>query len=213
MARIKNSMFKQLSGTLGDIIFYSRSGRIYARRRPQYIRDAKTPLQQQQRMRMRDVIAFYKVIKNSPLLPIWQQMGQEQGMSGMNLFIKMNIAAFAGEGRVTDYGKLHFSCGRLPQGDRFQACWKASESVIEVSWENKSILPLRRLSDRFMAVVVFENNELRFFTPPEGNYQRKDCHTRIVVQESHLSPYKIYCFFAANNSKAYSGDVCCLLKK
>lgn len=66
MARIKNSMFKQLSGTLGDIIFYSRSGRIYARRRPQYIRDAKTPLQQQQRMRMRDVIASTRSSKIVP---------------------------------------------------------------------------------------------------------------------------------------------------
>ena len=121
MAHIKNGLFTQVKGRLRDLIFFTRRGHTYARSRPKEMSNPNTPLQQLQRNRMRDVVAFYMVVRQSPLLVVWQRAGNEKGMSRMNLFVKLNIAAFDGNGRVTDYEKLHFSYGSLPQGDCFRA--------------------------------------------------------------------------------------------
>ena len=67
MASVKNGLSENIKGRLGNVIFYSRLGRTYARLRPPKGHDPCTVLQQQQRSRMKDVTLFYKVVRQSPL--------------------------------------------------------------------------------------------------------------------------------------------------
>lgn len=209
MVYIKNGLFAQAKGRLRDLVFFTRAGRTYARSRPGAVRNPQTPLQLQQRSRMKDVVAFYMVVKQSPLARLWQLAGHERGMSRMNLFVKLNIGAFSGNGRVTDDGKLHFSCGSLPQGDCFQAAWQAADRTIHIHWKNKTLLSKGRYADRFMAVVLFEDDGFAVFPGGEEDYRRVDGHACVCLPEGSLTPRGVYCFFAAADGKAYSDDVCC----
>ena len=171
--------------------------------------DPCTVLQQQQRSRMKDVTLFYKVVRQSPLAGIWRQAAYAQGMTGINLFVKSNIAAFSGNGRVTDYEKLHFSFGGLPQGDCFRVVGGSSGISLDIYWENATLLNEGRCADRFMAVVLFENDEFIAYTDLGSIYPRSGCHALIRLPEGYPRPRRVYCFFAAVNGKDYSGDVCC----
>ena len=210
MAHIKNGLFTQMKGRLRDLIFFNRRGRTYARSRPKQMSNPDTPLQRLQRNRMRDVVAFYMVVRQSPLLAVWQRAGNERGMSRMNLFVKLNIAAFDGNGRVTDYEKLHFSYGSLPRGDCFQAVWQPSDSTIGISWDNATLLNEKRYADRFMAVVLYEDDGVTVFAGGEG-YNRRDGRACLCLPESPLPPAGVYCFFASADGRAYSADVYCRL--
>lgn len=209
MVCFKNGLFAQIKGRLRGLVFYTRAGRTYARSRPGTVHNPKTPLQQQQRNRMRDVVAFYTVVKQSPLLSAWQQAGREKGMTGMNYFVKLNISAFSGDGGVTDYRKLHFCSGSLPQGDLYNVVYKVSERTVDIHWNNETLLNEVRYTDRFMAVVLYENDGFIVFADVGEDYRRKDCHACIHLPEDIPPPLRVYCFFAAANGKAYSDDVCC----
>ena len=89
MASVKNGLSENIKGRLGNVIFYSRLGRTYSRLRPPKGHDPCTVLQQQQRSRMKDVTLFYKVVRQSPLAGIWRQAAYAQGMTGINLFVKI----------------------------------------------------------------------------------------------------------------------------
>lgn len=189
MASVKNGLSENIKGRLGNVIFYSRLGRTYARLRPPKGHDPCTVLQQQQRSRMKDVTLFYKVVRQSPLAGIWRQAAYAQGMTGINLFVKSNIAAFSGNGRVTDYEKLHFSFGGLPQGDCFRVVGGNSGISLDIYWENATLLNEGRCADRFMAVVLFENDEFIAYTDLGSIYPRSGCHALIRLPEvSPASP-------------------------
>lgn len=209
MARIKNSLCENIRGHWGNMIFYSYLGHTYMRSYPKKVHNPRTPLQQQQRNRMRDVTIFYKIVNQSPLARVWHQAGYVQGMKGPNLFVRLNIAAFSGNGRVTDYDKLHFSYGLLPQSDCFRVVYRNSGTSMDISWENTSLLNKERYMDLFMAVVLFENNEFIAFTNLESVYQRADCHARLHLPEDNSRPCRVYCFFASADGNNYSCDVCC----
>lgn len=212
MASIKNGLGENIKGRLGNLIFYSRFGRTYARIRPPEVHDPCTVLQQQQRSRMKDVTVFYKIVRQSPLAAIWRQTAYLQGMTGINLFVKSNIAAFSGNGRVTDYEKLHFSYGFLPQGDCFRVVCRDSATSVDIYWENAILLNAERYADRFMAVALFENDEFIAYTGLGSTCLRAGCHALLRLPEGYPRPCRVYCFFAAGNGKDYSGDVCCELE-
>lgn len=107
MAQINHPLFTKLKGKVGGVIYYTVNGVTYIRSYPEKIKNPRTPLQEQQRNRLRDAMTLYKTIRLTPLEKIWQCATRQSNLTGANLFIKMNIAAFFGDGKVTDYGKLH----------------------------------------------------------------------------------------------------------
>lgn len=211
MVYIRNGLLNHIGGRLRELVFYTRAGRTFARSFPRNVHNPQTPLQQQQRSRMRDVMALYMVVKQSPLIRIWQQAGRERGMLAMNLFVKLNIAAFTGGGRVADYAKLHFSCGCLPRCDCLRAVYQAGTATVLLSWENAILLNDERYTDHFMAVVLFPDDEFKVFTDTKAGYKRRDGGALVALPEGYPPPREIYCFFADAGCKSYSDDVCCHL--
>lgn len=208
MVCIQNGLFSSVKGRLRGLVFFTRAGRAYVRSRPEKVRNPRTPLQQQQRDRMRDVVGFYNVMKQSVLIRVWRQEARRRGMLGINLFVKLNIGAFDGTGHVTDYRKLHFTCGTLPQGDCFRVVYQAAARTVDVRWENRALLNERHRADRFTAVVLFEDDG--FMVCGGDGHKREDCQARICLPEECPRPVRVYCFFVASGGKDCSADVCCL---
>ena len=99
--------------------------------------------------------------------------------------------AFKGNGRVTGYEKLHFSFGGLPQGDCSRVVGGNSGISLDIYWENATLLNEGRCADRFMAVVLFENDEFIAYTDLGSIYPRSGCHALIRLPEGKFTPYYI----------------------
>ncbi|WP_278718741.1 DUF6266 family protein [Bacteroides caecimuris] len=209
MAHLDNTIFGKLKGKVGKVVYYTVNGVTYIRSQPEKIKNPRTPLQEQQRNRLRDAMIFYKTIHHTPLKTIWQTATYGQNITSANLFIKMNIAAFFGDGKVTDYSKLHFSCGNLPQSDRFQARYFPETEWVEVRWQTKGCMHNRRYEDRLMAVVMYEDDEFEIIADSLTAPSRREEVARLPVQTRHGSPRYVYCFFAAPDGRSYSNDICC----
>ena len=205
MAEVKMTWLDYIKGCFHGVVFYNRKGRTYLRKAPGEYKPA-TVWQKRQRNRLREVSVFYSIIRQTCLKQIWAKAAEGMSMSGMNLFVKMNIGAFSGIDRIRDYEKLHFSWGNLPEGDCVEVVCR--EGTIVVRWDTQRPLSKERGNDRFMAVVVFENEEFATFFPSNPFYRRSDGQAEIVLAAGSPRPMYVYCFFGAADGKAYSKDVC-----
>lgn len=212
MAQIDHPLFGKLKGKVGGLVYYTVNGITHIRSYPEKIKNPRSPLQEEQRNRLRDAMTLYKTIRHTPLEKIWQCATRQSNLTGANLFIKMNIAAFFGDGKVTDYGKLHFSCGRLPQGDRFQAHYLPEAECVDIRWKTNGRINSKRYDDRFMAVVMYEEDEFDVATPLGNVPCRRDGSACLPVPKGRSSPRYVYCFFAEPSGESYSNDICCIVK-
>ncbi len=167
MVRVKNNLFTRLQGKVDDVVFFTRWGRLYARKAAVKTTRPQTPLQQLQRNRMSDAVTFYGIIRTTFLAAGWREAAREKPYSCMNLFIQRNIGGFDGNGQVTDYSRLHFTAGPLPVCDAPEAVYDAGEGVVWLSWQNRTPLGRARLDDRLVAVVVNGGGEFAVFAPPQ----------------------------------------------
>lgn len=209
MVPIKNSLCENIKNHWGNMIFYSYLGHPYTHSRPGKVRNPGIPLQQQQHNQMRDITIFYKIARQNPLACIWQRAANVQGMKGLNLFVKLNIAVFSGNGRRTDHDKLHFSYGLLPQSNCFRVVSQASDTLADIFWKNTSLLSKEHYMDLFMAVVLFENDELIAFTNFGSVYPREGLLSPALSTGRQFPAVSGLLFFVSANGNNYSSDVCC----
>ncbi len=64
MARTTNNLLKGMSGKIGDLIIYEMEGKTYARSKPSGYKDAKSPLQLNQRQKLIFVNDFLRPFKD-----------------------------------------------------------------------------------------------------------------------------------------------------
>ena len=95
MAEVKMTWLDYIKGRFHGVVFYNRKGRTYLRKAPGEYKPA-TVWQKRQRNRLREVSVFYSIIRQTCLKQIWAKAAEGMSMSGMNLFVKMNIGAFSG---------------------------------------------------------------------------------------------------------------------
>ena len=210
MAIVNMNWMESLRGRISGLVFYKRCGQTYVRKAPTK-KGKLSFLQQLQQNRLQEVTAFYLVIRQNELHEIWKKAATDLPFTGMNLFVKENIGAFSGIDRIRDYEKLHFSWGDLPEGNYVEAACIEEGRKIAVRWDTQRPLNEERGDDRFMAVVVFENEEFAVFSPSKCFYQRSDGQAEIVLAAGSPRPMYVYCFFRAAGGEAYSKDVCCKL--
>lgn len=211
MVCVNNSIFTRLRGKVGGMVFFTRWGRIYARKAASKIANPQTPLQQRQRNRMSDVVTFYGIIRTTFLAAGWREAARGKPYSGMNLFIQRNIGGFDGNGQITDYTRLHFAAGPLPLCDCLKAVYDAGERHVRLSWQNRTPLNPDRMSDRLVAVVVNCEGGFTVFSPPQLQCFRRECAALITLPESEYAARWIYVAFADEAGKLFSDDIACPL--
>lgn len=215
MAHIISPVFSNVTGKIGDVVFYRRGGEVYVRKAPAPYKRQPSILQQVQRVRLAQVVAFYRSVGATFLLNIWKRAVKIKygHCNSMNMFIKHNIAAFDGNQGLTDYAKLHFSFGRLPQGDCFKAVLDSGGERLLVTWDEVTYLSRLRNNDSFMAVVLYETERFFVVMPGDTGAVRQDNRATIWLPASPEQPIAVYCFFTNTIMTDFSNDYYCKIDR
>lgn len=206
MKCLGNNFFKALRGKMGNIVFFTRWGQIYARKLSDSKKNPQSELQQLQRRRMSVVVAFYRIVSATFLISAWREAAKGESFSGMNLFVKKNIMAFDSDGRATDYVRLHFAIGSLPVCDCLKASYDSSKEEVRLNWKNRARLSVLRMSDQMAAVVLYENDEFTVFAPHIQS-SRDGCVALLPLSKIENRPIWVYCFFVSVMGTLFSDDI------
>ncbi|MFZ1081872.1 MAG: hypothetical protein WAO19_08100 [Candidatus Kryptoniota bacterium] len=102
MARISKSVVGNLSGTLGDIVFHQRNGKVFVRRRPPSFVPGNDPESVDRRLRFGFSVRLAKAICSIPeLKAIWRK-ATPHGKSTFNFIVGTNTK-LVNAGSVTDF--------------------------------------------------------------------------------------------------------------
>lgn len=202
MARHQKGILGPLDGKVGDVIGSTWNGIPYFRSRPKSYQDAKTPMQQNNRMKMTMTQRFLKAI--TPYLRIGFR-NYAVGQSAYNAavsYTRNNALIITEENVSIDSSKVLVSRGLLPCPHHCEA--KATEEgTIVFSWDSEERQEGTEADDIAMPMVYNLSKQ-------EAVYST-DCFLRSDGQASLTCPQKwegdtLSCFiaFASQKSKAVS---------
>ena len=97
MVKISEDILREM---LNEVIISRRNGKLYLKRKPKKVRNPRTEGQKNQRGKFRAASIFVSKNLHQLIRPYWNPEAKRQGMTGQNLFCKINTHAFDGEGKV-----------------------------------------------------------------------------------------------------------------
>jgi len=133
MASIKD---KLLTGLVGPVIISHRYGKTYIRSKPSQVKNPRTPGQITQRGKFKAATQFVSRNLIELIRPYWNPEGKRNGMSGQNLFCKLNTHAFNSEG-FPDIKKLKFTTGNLGELNNLRL-EMAGDTTIRFIWDDNT---------------------------------------------------------------------------
>jgi len=133
MASIKD---KTLSGLVGPLIISHRYGKTYLRSKPCTVKNPRTPGQMKQRGKFKAASAFVSRNLDELIRPYWNPEARRNGMSGQNLFCKLNTHAFSEDG-YPDMASLKPTAGCLGGLDSLKLEMKDENSLCFI-WNNNA---------------------------------------------------------------------------
>ena len=114
MALVTDGIGRFLSGSIEGLVFVKGKENTYMRGMPRVRKASEwTEKQREARKGFQSMIKFANAHKTNVIVPIWNKAAKDLKMSGYNLFVKANRAAFDAQGNVGHPGLLHFSTGAL----------------------------------------------------------------------------------------------------
>lgn len=205
MALFNSPFFKKLKGHFDRWVFYESKGQQRIRRQIEKKPLPPTNLQILQRHRMRSAIAFYRANTDKQLRWIWKKKAAGMVMSGYNLFIGSNIAAFDRNCRIVDYSLLHISTGslELPPYFQLQSC---TESEVILNWQKGVPENSDRNKDQLMAAYLTNDGCFSLKWLPLTGVYRKDGQAILNIPEWTKGEIHLYCFFANRKQEKYSPE-------
>lgn len=205
--KVTNSWLGELHGKIGNVIFYTRNGKTYARRATtpgKKRKKERTPQQRAVTGRFRIVQRLYSYYCKQVSPDIWRLAAKAQGRMAPNLFHLENCGCFSGEGKLVKPDLFKFSAGTLllpPElavervdGCRFRATWQVEEE----EW------PTCAGSDRLMAGVLYDDWLPSTFLAPEAAGTRGEGAGEFRLETKRGRSAHVYLFFAREDGSAYS---------
>ena len=193
-----------VNGKVGNVVFFQLNGETFVKSVQKRESDSWTPAQQAHRKRFSEASRLWRRIKYSQIPEIWNS-GAEK-MNGYALFLKTNMPAFASDGSLIDACEIKLATGHLPLPQEFTAQRKvAEESLVTVSWANKSKPKAERLEDELM-LVSFTGDA--FTDAMATNIRRKDLGGEFELPAINVPITHIYLFFGSRDRKEYSASTC-----
>lgn len=92
MAKLPNL---QISGRMGNVIFYVRNGKQCMRAMPQQVKNPKSKKQSKRRSQFGETAKFASSLLKILIHPYWNPIAKKENRSGYNLFLTTNMPAFA----------------------------------------------------------------------------------------------------------------------
>lgn len=130
-----SSLLGNFTGRIGDFIVYMHRQQRCIRRVPEHMPPPSSPGQLAQQERIASVAIFYRVIKGTGLYNHWRKAAKGLVQNGYNLFVRENLKAFKGDGRICDFSKLRLTKGEvaLPDGLGLR---RGGDGEWVLEWEN-----------------------------------------------------------------------------
>ena len=203
MAKIIGGIGENLSGSLGGLVFVKRIGANHLRSRPRP-RDASEWSDEQKQVRagFRALIRYASSQKAWLIDPIWNKAAKGTSMSGYNLFVKQNRAAFDALGKVSDPALLHFSTGNLLLPYMLSALLNTDNpGSIDISWSNQ--LSGSKYGDDSLMAVFYNGKAGRM---ADTGFKRNEGRATIVHPSPHAEGVFLYLFFWNKKLDMYSDD-------
>jgi hypothetical protein len=159
MAIVDGGIGQYLSGSIEGLVFVKGKKRTYMRSMPRERKASEwSDKQREARNGFREVIKFAARHKNKVIVPIWNKAAEDLAMSGYNLFVKANRAAFDAQGKLSKPELLHFSTGNLPLPYRL---WAEADGQdphsIAVSWTDQ--LGGSSNGEDCLMAVIYQNGD------------------------------------------------------
>jgi hypothetical protein len=204
MARVKRYLGQDVSGKVGNVVFFQLNGETFVRGIQQRENDSWTPAQQAHRKRVSQVSQLWRHIKHSQIPAIWN-LGDEK-MNGYALFLKTNMPAYASDGSLVDAREIKLATGNLLLPQEFTASRKRpNELLITTSWQNKAQPKGERLEDELMVISSTGN---AYTDVMATGIHRKSLGGEFALPALNIPITHIYLFFASRDRKEYSESVC-----
>jgi hypothetical protein len=194
----------QLSGAVGNMVFYSFNDTEYVRMAPG--RRSEKSWSERQRLnwhRFSTLAAFWSQFRYSQVSQIWKIAAN--GRAANTAFLSANSAAFGPDGALVDPERLHFSAGSLPQVHKLAANRSAANpEKVEVTWQYDPKAGLSHPDDELMMMV---SNDGKFPGPFKTGAFRNQESAVIQLPELTGAIQGIYLFWGSEKRKMYSGDI------
>lgn len=203
MARTLGGIGQYLSGNIEGLVFVRRKGVTYMRAMPRKRKAGEwSEKQKEARNGFAAVIKYARLQKKYVIKPIWNKAVKNMTMSGWNLFVKSNRAAFNSLGQLSDHRKLHFSTGHLPLPNELTAAVDTENpSQIAVSWIDQ-MAGTEYGYDSLMAVIFIDGTNKVVNT----GAKRWDCKATIENPTPEAEVVYLYLFFWNERHDSYSQD-------
>jgi hypothetical protein len=197
---MKRNVGEQVSGKIGNVVFYQRYGKDYVRSAPMKKRETWTEEQLLYRQRLKKASALWKALKSDDFPKIWNKAAV--AMNGYAWFMKSALTALEMDGTMIDILKLKVSDGKLPVPQDLQAeRMPDNANIVSVSWKNDSHSPVERLKDELM-IITHANGKFSDITA--SGLKRRDLKGQFALPERPEDPGNFYLFMASENREEYS---------
>ena len=199
MARIKGGVLK---GKVGNVVYSEWKGIEVVKAAPNRSKNSWSERQIMHRQRFKAIREYCGKYSRTLIPQIWN-LAAEDG-HGHNLFLKANSPAFALDGELTAFEKLHFSAGNLPLPQQITAKRLAGDpSKVEVIWTNDGNLSPAYAHDTLMMVAGYADH---FSTPIATGVYRKKGEAVIDLPADFATITGIWLFFRTYEKDGYSWD-------
>lgn len=162
---------ENIRGRIGNSVFYRVGPITRVRSVTASYADANTTRQQESRSRLRVAMRFYQRLVEVELQRAWFLVAQD-GRSGYNLFMKLNMMVFKPNGRIGDFARLQLTIGGLQKVNHL-VVRVDEQDVVSLTWERGRVFPPRGKGMSwwlwcFMPIVLFLRNISRRVGRREG---------------------------------------------
>ena len=202
MAVITPGMLGEAAGKLGNVIFYTVDGQLRARKKPQRVKNPRTPKQTAQRMRVKGIARLYRK-QDYQLLAAWKRLAEGIPKSGYNLFMSKNIGCLDDAGQLADVKRFCVTDGGLRKPDWAQGEW-TEDGKMRITWDKTAGTGRTSDLDRLMIAVHgysrVEKQVMTLVLEETTTERKKGQYTWQPTDEMEWG--HVYGFF-----KSYDGDV------
>ena len=203
MAIVDGGIGQYLSGSIEGLVFVKGKKRTYMRSMPRERKASEwSEKQREARNGFREVIKFAARHKKKVIFPIWNKAAEDLAMSGYNLFVKSNRAAFDAQGNLSKPELLHFSTGTLALP--YRLCAEADvqdPNSIVVSWTDQLAGSLN--GDDCLMAVVYQDGDKGIVNT---GFTRKDGKATIANPTPEKGEVHLFLFFWNKELDIYSPD-------
>ena len=227
MALVTDGIGRFLSGSIEGLVFVKGKDFSYMRGTPRVRKASEwTEKQREARKGFQAVIKFANAHKTNVIVPIWNKAAKDLVMSGYNLFVKANRAAYDALGNVGHPEMLHFSTGPLALPYRLWAevdaenphsmavSWtdqlagsaSGNDSLMSVIYQNidKGAVDTRNIRmDGKMKKAAFTQEEYMLV---DTGFTRKDGKATIENPTPEAGDVSLFLFFWNKKMGQYSND-------